>query len=92
MMACIIINNMIIEDACEEHGEEYEYHFDDEGHYVCNYDDMGSIVTISHNTTIELDAFMQNYINIKDSEIHYQLKADLIKHLWQNHSELYNIY
>jgi hypothetical protein len=34
---------------------------------------------------------MQNYKNTKDSEIHYQLKADLIEHLWQNHSELYNI-
>jgi hypothetical protein len=31
---------MIIEDEREEYGEEYGYHFDNEGHYVCNYDDM----------------------------------------------------
>jgi hypothetical protein len=49
-------------------------------------------VTISHSAAPELDALMQNYINIKDSEIHFQLKeADLIEHLWQHHSELYNI-
>jgi hypothetical protein len=91
MMACIIMHNMIIEDEREEYGEEYEYHFDKEGHYVCNYDDMGSRVTISHSAASELDALMQNYINIKDSEIHFELKADLIEHLWQHHSELYNI-
>jgi hypothetical protein len=91
MMACIIMHNMIIEDEREEHGEQYEYHFDDEGQYVCPYDDMGSRVTISHSAAPELDAFMQNYKNIQDSGIHNQLKADLIEHLWQNHSELYNI-
>jgi hypothetical protein len=35
MMACIIMHNMVIEDEREEHGEQYEYHFDDEGYYVC---------------------------------------------------------
>jgi hypothetical protein len=52
---------------------------------------MGSRVTVSHSAAPELVAWMQNYKNIKDSEIHYQLKSDLIEHLWQNHSELYNI-
>jgi hypothetical protein len=76
---------MIIEDKREERKEEYEYHFDNEGHYVCNNDDMGLRVTISHSVAPELDALMQikNYINTKDSEIQFQL--------WQNHLELYNI-
>jgi glutathione S-transferase len=91
MMACIIMHNMIIEDEREEHGGQYEYHFDNDGHYVCNYDHMGSRVTVSHSAAPELVAWMRNYKNIKDSEIHYQLKSDLIEHLWQNHSELYNI-
>jgi hypothetical protein len=51
---------MIIEDEREEQGERYEYHFDDEGQYVCNYDDMGSRVTVSHSEARELDAFMKN--------------------------------
>jgi hypothetical protein len=46
---------------------------------------------VSHNAAPKLDAFIQNYKNIKNKETHYQLKADLIEHLWQNHSELYNI-
>jgi hypothetical protein len=91
MMACIIMHNMIVEDERDEYGGQYEYNFDDMGHYVCNYDDMGERVTVSHNAAPELDAFIQNYKNIKNKETHYQLKADLIEHLCQNHSELYNI-
>jgi hypothetical protein len=82
---------MIVEDERDEYEGQYEYHFDDEGQYVCNYDDMGARVSVSHNATPELDDFIRNYKKIKDNEIHYQLKADLIEHLWQNHSELYNI-
>jgi hypothetical protein len=52
---------MIIEDECEEHIGGYEYHFDDEGQYVWNYDNMGSRVIVSHSVAPELDAFMQNY-------------------------------
>jgi hypothetical protein len=91
MMACIILHNMIVEDERDEYGGEQFYNFDDMGQYLCNYDDMGQRVTVSHNSSPELDAFIQKYKNIKNKETHYQLKADLIEHLWQNHSELYKI-
>ncbi|XP_020400181.1 uncharacterized protein [Zea mays] len=91
MMACIILHNMIVEDERDEYGGEQVYNFDDMGQYLCNYDDMGQRVTVSHNSSPELDAFIQKYKNIKNKETHYQLKADLIEHLWQNHSELYKI-
>ena len=42
MKTCVIMHNMIIEDERDEHGGQYEYHFNDEGQYVCNYDDMGA--------------------------------------------------
>jgi hypothetical protein len=45
---------MIIKDEREEHMGQYEYHFDNEGHYVCNYDVMGSRVTVSHTPAPEL--------------------------------------
>jgi len=88
MMACIIMHNMIVEDEREE---QYDYKFDDMGQYVCNYEDMGERVSVSHNDAPELDAFIQNYKNIKNKETHAQLKADLIEHLWQNHPDLYSI-
>jgi hypothetical protein len=91
MMACIILHNMIVEDERDEYGGEQVYNFDDMGQYLCNYDDMGQRVIVSHNSSPELDAFIQKYKNIKNKETHYQLKADLIEHLWQNHSELYKI-
>ena len=87
MMACIIMHNMIVEDE----RDEYDYNFDDRGQYVCDYEDMGERVTVSHDAAPELDAFIENYKNIKDKETHTQLQADLIEHLWQNHRELYNV-
>ncbi|CAO1940488.1 unnamed protein product [Urochloa humidicola] len=66
-------------------------HFDDMGQYVCNYDDMGERVTISHNVAPEVDGFIQNYLKIKNKDTHTQLQADLIEHLWQIHGDLYNI-
>ena len=71
------MHNMIVEDEG-----------DDEDDF--NYDDMGEKVTVSHDSTPELDAFIQNYKNIKDKETHTQLQADLIEHLWQNYPDLYN--
>jgi hypothetical protein len=64
--ACIIMHNMIVKDEG-----------DDEDDF--NYDDMGEKVTLSHDSTPELDAFIQNYKNIKDKETP-QLQADLIEH------------
>jgi hypothetical protein len=86
------MHNMIIEDSVKSTKNNMSTTLINEGHYVLWwYGNMGLRVTISHSATPELDAWMQNYKNIKDNEIHYQLKADLIEHLWQNHSKLYNI-
>nr|BAD37986.1 ribosomal protein-like [Oryza sativa Japonica Group] len=45
MMACIIMHNMIVEDE----RDDYEYNFNNKGQYVCNYDDMGERVSVSHD-------------------------------------------
>ena len=76
MRACVIMHNMIIED---ERDEEDDF----------NYDVVGENVKISHGSTPELEEFIQNYKNIKDQQIHTQLKDDLVEHLWQNHPDLY---
>ena len=91
MMACIIMHNMIVEDERDEHRGQDDYNFDNMGQYVCDYEDMGERVTVSHDAAPELDAFIRNYKNIKSKETHTQLQADLIEHLWQNHENLYSI-
>ena len=70
------MHNMIIED---ERDEEDDF----------NYDVVGENVKISHDSTPKLKQFIQNYKNIKDQQIHTQLKDDLVEHLWQNHRYLY---
>jgi len=76
MRACVIMHNKIIED---ERDEEDDF----------NYDVVGENVKISHDSTPELEEFIQNYKNIRDQQIHMQLKDDLVEHLWQNHRYLY---
>jgi hypothetical protein len=85
------MHNMIVGDERDEYEGQIFHNFDDMGQYVCNYDDMGERVSVSHNDVPELAAFIQNYKNIKNKETHYELKADLIEHLWQHHPDLYNI-
>jgi len=67
---------MIIED---ERDEEDDF----------NYDVVGENVKSSNDSTPKLEEFVQNYKNIKDQQIHTQLKDDLVEHLWQNHRYLY---
>jgi hypothetical protein len=76
MMARIIMHNMIVEDEFDEEDD-------------VNYDYMGEKVIVSHDAP-ELKAFIANYRKIKDNETHTQLQEDLIEHLWQNYSNLYN--
>ena len=76
MRACVIMHNMIIEDQRDEEDD-------------FNYDVVGENVKSSNDSTPKLEEFIQNYKNIKDQQIHTQLKDDLVEHLWQNHQGLY---
>jgi hypothetical protein len=48
MMVCIIMHNMIVEDEAKEDNN-------------FNYDQIGERVTMSHDDSPELDAFIANY-------------------------------
>ena len=76
MRACVIMNNIIVEDECDEEDD-------------LSFDGEGEKVKISHDGTPELEEFIKNYKNIKDKEVHNQLQDDLIEHLWQHHPDLY---
>src|SRR5215208_2788222 len=79
MKACVILHNMIIEDERDDAGLDNDY----DG-------SSGSSAGLSNNTSSDFDAFMRRYHAVRNSEKHYQLRNDLIEHLWQrrgNNSE-----
>jgi len=43
----------------------------------------------SHESNRTLDEFIEAHKRIRDKEIHHQLKADLIEHLWQYFPDKY---
>lgn len=75
MKACIIIHNMIVED---ERGE-------DELGY--NYEQPSGLTPTSFNNTsdnrINFEDFVRRYGSIRDTEKHFELRANLVEHIWR---------
>ncbi|XP_024314573.1 uncharacterized protein LOC100833375 [Brachypodium distachyon] len=69
--ACVIMHNMIVEDERDEGPQDY------------NYDNMGEKVIPSHAQMAEFSNFIQNHLDIRNAQVHSQLKDDLVEHLWQ---------
>ncbi|XP_024318825.1 uncharacterized protein LOC100826180 isoform X2 [Brachypodium distachyon] len=69
--ACVIMHNMIVEDERDEGPQDY------------NYDNMGEKIIPSHAQTAEFSDFIQNHLDIRNAQVHSQLKDDLVEHLWQ---------
>nr|XP_025877665.1 putative nuclease HARBI1 [Oryza sativa Japonica Group] len=76
MRACIIMNNMIVEDERD-------------GDFDLVYDEMGEQVGGSHERTTNFNDFISQYEKIQDKEVHNQLREDLIEHLWNHHADRY---
>jgi hypothetical protein len=73
MIAHIVLNNMIIEDEQDLTHIEIPY-------------ESGAADTrdfISPPRTSDFVSFVKKHEEIRDSQIHFQLKNDLIEHLWQ---------
>lgn len=76
MMACIILHNMIIEDERDLRNPDYMY---DNG--------PAPVIPVSREPTADFASFVTRYRNIRDSEKHYELRNDLIEHLWSRKGE-----
>ena len=74
MNACVIMHNMTIED--ERDMENIDY----------SYTEMGEPVEASHGVATPLWEFINNHAVIRNRDIHHQLQADLVEHLWELHS------
>ncbi|XP_048574564.1 uncharacterized protein LOC125555752 [Triticum urartu] len=71
MKACIIMNNMIVEDERDSGPHDYIY------------DSMGVKVTPSHTHAEKLSVFIQMHQRITNRAFHSQLQDDLVEHIWQ---------
>jgi len=73
------MHNMIVEDERVVDPDE-------------RFPDVGENVQPSHGTpTRTLAEFIEAYKQIKDKPTHFQLKEDLIEHLWNRHPDLYHM-
>jgi hypothetical protein len=77
MTACIIMHNMIIEDERDLCRIESSY-------------ESGAAETrdfVSPARTSDFVSFVKKHGEIRDSQIHFQLKNDLVEHLWQRQGQ-----
>ena len=80
MKACIILHNMIVEDERDTY-----LHYTDISQFeqVEANDDDNSTWSFSTNRPIDMDEYLRNRVRLRSCETHRQLKADLVKHIWQ---------
>ncbi|XP_042449219.1 uncharacterized protein LOC122034161 [Zingiber officinale] len=69
MHTCIILHNMIIED---------------EGDAVSNWmgDEENHPTRVKQGSTLEFQEYLRRNCELRDSETHHQLRADLVEHIW----------
>ncbi|KAE9047778.1 hypothetical protein PR003_g1472 [Phytophthora rubi] len=78
MLACIILHNMIVEDEMQFSSLTHDYLFEDNWVSPARTD----AATESPVTTIA-----NAMCAIEDEELHYELKNDLIEHVWRRFGE-----
>jgi hypothetical protein len=77
MRACVIMHNMIVKDERVVDPDE-------------RFENAGANVQPSHGKpTRTLAEFIEAHKKIREKETHFQLKEDLIEHLWNHHPDLY---
>ena len=73
----MIMHNMIVEDEGSVDPDE-------------RFDGCGQNVQPGRGqATRTLDEFIEAHRKIRDDETHFQLKEDLIEHLWSHYPDLY---
>uniref|UniRef100_A0A0D3CGI0 DDE Tnp4 domain-containing protein n=1 Tax=Brassica oleracea var. oleracea TaxID=109376 RepID=A0A0D3CGI0_BRAOL len=80
MRACIILHNMIVED------ERDEYNQFDVSEFQQGEDTRSSHVDLTYSTDMPTNIANMMGVRtiIRDKQMHQQLKADLVEHIWRN--------
>ncbi|KAK1609059.1 hypothetical protein QYE76_032732 [Lolium multiflorum] len=73
MQACVIMHNMIIED---DRKNQVRRHV---GPYEC----QGPLAEVDHELPTDFADFLAMHAEIRDNNVHDQLQADLVEHMWR---------
>ncbi|CAN1302975.1 hypothetical protein LINPERPRIM_LOCUS25671 [Linum perenne] len=70
MYACVILHNMIVEN---------------EGNAISTWsdDDVDPPISVSRGSVEEFHQYLRRHAELRDREVHQQLRADLVEHIWQ---------
>ncbi|XP_024628717.1 uncharacterized protein [Medicago truncatula] len=74
--ACIILLNMIVEDERHTYGGDFDYSYD-------NVNNDVSATETSNGPHPNLATRLQRRANIRERQVHRQLQADLMEHIWK---------
>ena len=77
MTACVILHNMIIEDERDDKniGDDFVGR-------------TAGLVEAGNENNSDFQIFLQSYRAIRDTTKHYELRNDLVEHLWQQKGEM----
>ncbi|XP_045810385.1 putative nuclease HARBI1 [Trifolium pratense] len=76
MYACIIMHNMIVEDERDIHDGNFDYD---------HVDNDTPSAKVSHGPhPLFLETYMQRRAHMREKQIHHQLQADLVEHIWEH--------
>jgi hypothetical protein len=70
MPACVIMHNMIVEDEQENAAQ------------LGGWDFQGPLVQPEH-VPQEFEAYLQAHCDLRDQQVHQQLQADLVEHVYE---------
>jgi hypothetical protein len=79
MKSCVILHNMIVKDEREG---KFNFEYDTNENGVMTTVKVIRPVDMASPSNLAFEEFLSNYQAIRDVETHFQLRNDLIKHLW----------
>ncbi|XP_074283998.1 uncharacterized protein LOC141608555 [Silene latifolia] len=74
MDACIIMHNMIVEDERHTYSRNFNH---------CGFSETNTI-DVQQGPVGDFRNFLSRDANIRDRNLHHQLKADLVEHIWKS--------
>jgi hypothetical protein len=76
MYACIIMNNMIVEDERDSYEGRHDYNYE-QGSSFAPLNAYGQGLIHGFDRVLEIG------VAIRNKDMHHRLKNDLVEHIWQ---------
>ncbi|XP_062089156.1 uncharacterized protein LOC133795719 [Humulus lupulus] len=83
MYACIILHNIIVDDERDAYESLFDFNYDDDPADTL-------IVEVLHRPISDFPTMLQRNAEIRDKNIHRNLQADLVEHIWSKFGNHFN--